>query len=408
MTFIDNVNNFRQEIQSHGWDPGSIYADGRFHRFDTDKPKDKAGWYKFFGEAGVYGSWKGEKYKWSSRNGDKWDAAKKAEYKAKMEAVEKDREIAKAKAKKRAQFIWKKATEATDDHAYLKAKGVKGYGLRQYKGALVVPLRNHEGELESVQFISGKGKKRFLKDGNMQGNFFEIPGNDQRILCEGYATGASIHGATGATVTVAFNCGNLESVIESDKHKWSSVIAADNDALTTKPDGVTPWNPGLEKALLIGWKHGCQVAIPVFRDKKPEPTDCNGIESNPPNCNAGETEAADGNEVDVEPLDCTDNETKPTDFNDLHQLEGIEAVKKQIEAAKSSEEWLLEECQEDKGAVFRPEHVEGLQAFKQRNLPGYRNLRHKLKKLQVGICSPRRGYGGKRGGWRPWRGFRQS
>ena len=338
---MDTHLEFHDAIINHGWDPGAIFADGLPHRFDTDKPKDKAGWYVFFGEAGAYGSWKGEKYKWSSGNGDKWDETKKAEYKAKMERVEKDRETAKAKAKKRAQFIWKKATEASQDHPYLKTKGVKAYGLRNYKGALVVPLRNHEGDIESVQFISEKGDKRFLKDGNIQGNYFEIPGNDEKLCCEGYATGASGHEATGATVTVAFNCGNLDAVAEKVK---ADVIASDNDAWTKKPDG-TPWNPGREKALSIGWKHNVKVAIPEFPDV--------------------------GN--------------KPTDFNDLATLEGISAVKKQIEAAKYPQEILLEECEADKGAPYRPEHLEGLNTFKRRDLPGWRTLRHSLKRLQIGV-----------------------
>ena len=71
----------------------------------------------------------------------------------------------------------------------------------------------------------------------------------------------------------------------------------------------------------------------------------------------------------------------------MAQLEGNETVRAQIEAAKLPQEWLLEECEDDKGAAFRAEHIEGLQAFKQRDLPGYRNLRHKLKKLDIGISA---------------------
>ena len=281
---MDANIDFHDAIKSRGWDPGPIYDDGKVHRFDTEKPKDKAGWYVFYGEAGAYGSWKGEKFKWRNGNGDTWDAAKKAEFKAKMERVETDRANAKEKAKKRARFIWQKATEASQDHPYLIGKGVKAYGIRQYKGALVVPLRNADGEIESIQFITGKGDKRFLKDGAIQGNYFEIPGNDELIICEGYATGASIHEATGATVIIAFNAGNLEAVAGK---VTADVIASDNDAWTKKPDG-TPWNPGCEKALSLGWKSNIRVAVPVFHDIV----------------------------------------TKPTDFNDLATLEGIGAVKK--------------------------------------------------------------------------------
>jgi len=338
---MDATTEFQEAIIARGWNPGAIFADGKIHRFDTERRRDRAGWYCFFGEAGAFGSWRGEKFKWSARNGDTWDAAKKAEFKAKMEAVEQDRTNAKQKAKKKAQFIWQKATEADKDHPYLIRKGVKAYGSRQYKGALVVSVRNPKGEIESIQFISGKGEKKFLTDGNIQGNYFEIPGNDQRILCEGYATGASIHEANGATVIIAFNAGNLEAVAKKVK---AEVLASDHDQWTRKADG-TPWNPGKEKALSVGWKFNVKVAIPHFPDV----------------------------------------ENKPTDFNDLHQIEGIGAVKKQIEAARLPQDILLDECKHDIGAAFRPEHLAGLKDLREKDLPAWESIRAKLKGLKVGV-----------------------
>ena len=343
---MDANIEFHNAIISHGWNPGSIYSDGEIHRFDIDRRRDKAGWYWFIGKAGAYGSWKGEKYDWTL-NGETWDVAKKTEFKAKMQAVEKDRATAKQKAKKRAEFIWQKATEADQKHPYLLTKGVKPHGILQYKGALVVPARNADGAIESIQFISGTGDKRFLKDGHIQGNYFEIPGTDQRILCEGYATGASIHEATDATGIIAFNAGNLKSVAEKIRAKYpgrSLVICADNDQWTTKPDG-TPWNPGKEKALSIGWKFNLKVAIPDFPDV----------------------------------------ENRPTDFNDLHQLEGIQVVRKQVEAAKHPQDILFNEVETDPGAPFRSEHLEALKALKARDQAGFESLRAKLKRSKTGV-----------------------
>lgn len=340
---MDATTEFYEAIIDRGFNPGAIFADGKIHKFDVDKRRDRAGWYVFFGEDGAYGSWKGEKFKWSAENGNKWDEAKRAEFKAKMAQVEKDRADAKEKAKKRAHFIWQKATEASQDHPYLIRKGVKAYGIRTYKGALVVPVRSAGGTIESIQFISGTGEKRFLTNGNIQGNYFEIPGNDKRILCEGYATGASIHEATGATVIIAFNAGNLGEVAEKVK---ADVIASDHDQWTRKADR-TPWNPGKEKALSIGWKFNLKVAIPDFPDV----------------------------------------ENKPTDFNDLHQLEGIGAVKKQIEAAKHPREILLEEVKTDPGAPYRTENLEGLRTLNETDLSAYVAYREKLKALKVGVTT---------------------
>src|SRR5439155_4411726 len=51
--------------------------------------------------------------------------------------------------------------------------GVKALGdVREYRGALVVPLRDINGELQSLQFISAEGEKRFLSGGQMAGCFF--------------------------------------------------------------------------------------------------------------------------------------------------------------------------------------------------------------------------------------------
>ena len=106
-------------------------------------------------------------------------------------------------------------------------------------------------------------------------------------------------------------------------------------------------NVGISKGLLIGWKLNIKVAIPQFQDVT----------------------------------------SKPTDFNDLHLIEGLEEVKTQIQDAKHSRDWLLKECQTDKGAAFRSEHLEGLNILKARDLPRFRDLRHKLKKLEVGVMS---------------------
>lgn len=43
---------------------------------------------------------------------------------------------------------------------------------------------------------------------------------DQVVVTEGYATGASIHEATGARVIVAFNAGNLLPVAKQIKELW--------------------------------------------------------------------------------------------------------------------------------------------------------------------------------------------
>ena len=68
-TINDSLADFRDEILTHGWDPGQIIPDGKFHRFSTsDKQKDKAGWYVFNPSpavCGCFGCWRtGEQHNW--------------------------------------------------------------------------------------------------------------------------------------------------------------------------------------------------------------------------------------------------------------------------------------------------------------------------------------------------------
>ena len=75
--------------------------------------------------------------------------------------------------------------------------------------------------LHSLQFISREGDKRFLIGGRVSGCYFPI-GKPDGALCiaEGYATGASIHEATGTAVAVAFNAGNLLPVASALRAKF--------------------------------------------------------------------------------------------------------------------------------------------------------------------------------------------
>ena len=341
MTYIENVNTFENEIRDRIGDPGHVQTDGRIHRFDTDRRKDKAGWYIAFVDGdfvtGAYGSWKGEKYKFCSGNGSRSEVDQ-AIYKQRMAEAKQARLDASEKAKRHAAWIWKNATDAAADHPYLLKKGVKAHGAKQYKGALLVPVMV-AGEITSMQFIGKDGLKRFIGGGTVAGGSWTITGDEQQILTEGYATAASIHEATGATVKIAFNAGNLLKVAEP-----GLTIAGDNDAWTTDRLGE-PWNPGREKALAAAWEHNCKVVIPTFHDTG----------------------------------------TKPTDFNDLQALENLDPVRDQIGGAVLPHEFLLNELESDPGAAYRKEHVQGLKTLKERNKAAYMALRPKLIKLKTGI-----------------------
>jgi putative DNA primase/helicase len=185
-------------------------------------------------------------------------------------------------------------------HPYLTAKGIKPFGIKYQSsgGLLVIPVTDTADILHGLQFIAGDGAKKFKTGTVKAGHFHQISGGSQIVICEGYATGASIHEATGATVIIAFDAGNLLSVATAlrSKHPDHSItIAADNDTRT-------PGNPGVTKATAAAQMINASLAVATFT---PEQIETFGIKSG----------------------------TAPTDFNDLHQTAGLDALRVQIEAA---------------------------------------------------------------------------
>lgn len=276
--------------------PLSVIADGHIHRFSYNgKPNNTDGWYVYHNDAdnvrGHYGDNHSISDTWFASTGKTLTTAEHATRQAQTKAMKDKREAddmkSKAEAKERANEMWNKSTAITE-HAYLTKKGVKAYGIKLYGDALVMPLRA-DGEIQSLQFINADGTKRFLTDGRIKGCYFSI-GKPQDVIyiCEGYATGASIYEASQDGVVVAFNAGNLSAVAQTIRAKYPTikvVLCADDDAN----------NVGVTKANEAAQSVNGYVAIPVFGDSRPD---------------------------------------KATDFNDLHNLYGIDEVKRNLDAHK--------------------------------------------------------------------------
>ena len=224
-----------------------IHIDGQIHRFDTDKKKDKAGWYVFFSDkitAGQFGCWKnGTAYSFKQDMGRELDTFEEIAYKRRIEE-------SKAKRKKEleqkhktsaetATEIWANATLASADHPYLVKKGIDAHGLRVTgDGRLIAPLYKDD-ELCSLQFISDNSDKKYLPGGQTQGAYHiigDITANPIYI-CEGFATGATIHEHTQKPVVIAYNASNLVPVSSTIRERLGAtadlVIVADNDASNT-------------------------------------------------------------------------------------------------------------------------------------------------------------------------------
>jgi putative DNA primase/helicase len=153
------------------------------------------------------------------------------------------------------------------NHPYLVTKGVQAFGLKVEGERLLVPVRDEHGQLHSLQEIDSEGGKRFLRGGRVKGCYHLIGEvNDMLVICEGYATGASIHEATGHAVAVAFTVWNLGSVAVALRRKFSEsriIIAADDD-------WKTHGNPGLTTASRVARECGALLAAPKFTNGREE------------------------------------------------------------------------------------------------------------------------------------------
>lgn len=214
---------FIEAIRAAGLIPPSHIEPEKLYRFPGagKRSGNTAGWCKLFadGLGGVYGDFSQDfSASWQATRITPFSAAQRAAFNRQIAeskaTADAERKVRQSNAAMKATAIWRNALPAKDDHPYLLRKGIKAHGAKLYNGALVIPMREGTA-LHSLQFIGDDGTKRFLTDGRIKGCYFSIGSTkDKAAICiaEGFATGATIHEATGYPVAVAFNAGNLESV----------------------------------------------------------------------------------------------------------------------------------------------------------------------------------------------------
>jgi putative DNA primase/helicase len=255
------ADQFRQAMQSAGIQySGEIIPDGKLRRFHIDGQKRGTlnGAYVLHGD-GCPSGWfqnyaSGISQTWKLTGGQKaaYDPVKIAEVRQQREA---ERLQAHKKAAETAAYIWRSAKPATI-HNYLTAKRIQPHGARIYKNALIVPISNESDRLVNLQFVAADGTKRFLSGGRKRGCFFTIGDlTDTLLICEGFATGASLHEETKQRVVVAFDAGNLLPVSRNIRELSPDseiIICADNDI-----SGV-----GQAKAKEAALSIGAKVLIP--------------------------------------------------------------------------------------------------------------------------------------------------
>ena len=273
---MDCVIQFRDALQGAfgplDWLPEPDGAIRRFH-VPGDKHGSVNGWYLLFADgiaSGCFGSWKaGTSHTWSSRApADHLEAQlirqRIEQAKRQREAEQHQRQQAAAEYGNRR---WRDARRADPDHPYLITKGVRAYALRQHGDVLLVPL-TFGGQLANLQRIKPDGTKRFLFGGMVKGVcslLGSITAGKPLYVCEGWATGATIHADTGAAVACTMNAGNLLAVGQrlQRQHPDAVLIVAGDD------DRLTESNPGKTAAINAAATLGCGLVLPPWTGAEP-------------------------------------------------------------------------------------------------------------------------------------------
>ncbi|WP_412558494.1 zincin-like metallopeptidase domain-containing protein [Thalassospira sp. MIT1370] len=299
---ISPEQEFAQALKENGLIlDGPPTMDGKWHRVavEGDRKGQKSGSYRGFLEglpAGNITNYKSgqDSVKWVA-TGTKVDPKEleqsRAEAAARKAAQEQELRAQYRAVAKRAYGIFQNAEPAPASHPYLQNKQVPAGDLRiDQSGNLLMPMANEKGFIENIQTIHPDGTKMFLKDGKKRGLMHVIEGDPKgpMIVTEGYSTGQSLHMASGLTVVVALDSGNLAPVAEAlhKKHPDRALVIAADD------DHAKQINAGIKGAERASELTGAKILRPYLSDE----------------------EKAKG----------------LTDFNDIHRERGTEALKRLV------------------------------------------------------------------------------
>lgn len=271
--------------------PGAILGEDKLLSYHIvgDKQGQKKGFYRLALDPdfayGYFGDYRiGEPHAWHARTDRKITKqerdeidARMAAHRAKIQQEEADRHN-------------KCATEAVDatmflnnaaSHPYLTKKQIGPNGALISGQDLIIPMSD-QTKVWSYQTIKPDGEKLFFggqAGARARGLWFKIPGDDTICLAEGFATGASIKEATGHTVYVCFNAGNLIACAKPirDLHPNAKIIVcADNDHFKKDKDGNVI-QTGIKKAIAAAMEIDAYITYPDAKDLGDDKTDFNDL-----------------------------------------------------------------------------------------------------------------------------------
>jgi putative DNA primase/helicase len=355
-------------------------AFSKYVRFqpDGDKRRKKSAWvrlFEFTGKngkvyiSGAFGN-RGDSFTVEASDVD-WSPADRAAFmearKASQRAAEADRAQDAASAAAKASRMWERSRPMEPGsmvHPYLETKRVGAFGLRLgFNARLLVPLRDVQGALHGLQYVSPQGDKIFGTGTAKEGHSHLLgrleAGVKVLAFGEGYATCATVHMATGWPVVVCFDAGNMASVVQAYRKLYPELqfaLMADDDRhilprlsarlarhgilcsvaeLTESMDREWRVPDGPDVVLLAGWK-----ADPLGVLRLEGTLRVGDVEHELVLENAGQAKAhavARRFAARVVTPVFADRAAPGTDWNDLHCTAGLDAVKVQIATAMEAD-----------------------------------------------------------------------
>lgn len=295
---LPKMDGERYRVAIEGGKPGN--ADGVYQGFLNGRP---AGWYQ------NHRASEG-KVNWTSTGSHTYDPAEAMKQRALAAQKRWDRQMQSqlefAQMGKTLTRQWSKMPPVPDSHAYLTRKRVPAtHGVRLDKyDNLVIPLRNVDGEIRTLQYIKPDGTKNLKKGAEKSSNFFVVGGElspqHPVLYAEGYATAASLHLATGMPVVMTVDAGNLVTVSRNLKKHYPDshhIVLGEDDFTNTNTQGEQD-NKGAKKAQEAAAAINGIYIIPTFTES--------------------------------ERAQAFAKTASFSDFNDIHVANGLNAVREQL------------------------------------------------------------------------------
>ncbi len=288
---------FADALREFGIVESDPIMDGRFHRgrVDGDRGAERSASYVYI-EAPDGPGWYMKNHRSGETMTGKWregpatdeDAEQRramrlqASIDAERRAEAREREFAVAREEAERRFAGLSAERPAG--TYLDRKGVDAVGpdVRFDGRDVVLAYRDIDGVLSTLQTIPARegGAKLYMKGGRKEGAFVrlgEFEDGAPIIVCEGYATGATLRRLSGEAVAVAGDAGSLLRVCSDlrERYPGSMIAVAPDDDRLAQAAGKP--NRGMEAGFEAAKAVGGVLLRPPFDDEMPG-TDWNDLE----------------------------------------------------------------------------------------------------------------------------------